>query len=132
MSIQEYECQEHGRTEVFLRGFDIPPTHACPQCGKPVPHAISAPARFNIERTWNDKANYYRVNPYEQAKAQLNNLDRENQEHNNDRPMKITEPMLQETARQIDRGNRKPNDPLALPKKAHRMTKKLRKQTQQP
>ena len=131
MSIQEYECREHGRTEVFLRGLNVPQTHSCPGCGKPIPHAVSAPALVHIQGTWNDKANYCRVNPYEQAKAQLHNLDREDQEHNDARPMKITEQMLQVTAREIDKGNKRPDDPMAAPKRANRMARKNRKQNQQ-
>ena len=131
MSIQVYECRDHGRTEVFLRGFDVPQTHTCPGCGKPIPHVVSAPALIDIQRTWNDKANHCRVNPYDQAKAQLTNLDRENQEHNDDRPMKITEEMLQVTAREIDKGNKKPDDPMAAPKRAARIARKNRKQNQQ-
>ena len=116
---------------MFLRGFDVPQTHTCPGCGKPIPHVVSAPALIDIQRTWNDKANHCRVNPYDQAKAQLNNLDRENQERNDDRPMKITEEMLQVTAREIDKGNKKPDDPMAAPKQAARIARKNRKQNQQ-
>ena len=128
MSIQVYVCPVHGKHEVFLRKMDVPKMAICPGCGKPTHFVISAPARINIEGTWNDKANHCRVNPYDQAKAQLNNLDREGQEHNDARPMKITEEMLQVTAREIDKGNKKPDDPMAAPKRAARLARKNRKQ----
>ena len=131
MSIQEYECPDHGKTEVFLRGLQVPQTHTCPGCGKPIPHAVSALALVHIQQTWNDQANHCRVTPYDQAKAQLNNLDRENQERQDARPMKITEQMLQVTAREIDKGNRKPDDPMAAPKRAARLARKNRKQNKQ-
>jgi len=130
MSIQVYECQDDGRTEVFLRGLDIPQTHPCPECGEPIPHVISAPALVDIRQTWNDKANYCRVSPYEQAKAQLNNLDREDQEHNDARPMKITEEAIQATARQIDDQKRTP--PRSAPRQTQRrQIANARKKTQQ-
>ena len=128
MSIQVYECKKHGQVEVLIRSLDIPPTRVCSKCGLPMPNVISAPAIVDVRRTWNDKANDYRHDPYTQAKAQLRNLDRENQERQGARPMKITEEMIQVTAKGIDEGNRKPDDPLAIPKKAHRMAKKQRKQ----
>ena len=130
MSIQVYECKEHGQEEVLIRSLDIPPTLECSVCGAPMRNLISAPAIVDVRRTWNDKANDFRHDPYTQAKAQLRNLDRENQEHNDDRPMKITEPMLQETARKIDEDNRRPDDPLAVPKRARRMQRRARQQTQ--
>ena len=74
MSIQVYECRDHGRTEVFLRGLDVPQTHTCPGCGKPIPHVISAPALVDVQHDWNDKASDQQRNPYDQAKAQLNNM----------------------------------------------------------
>jgi len=130
MSIQVYECKKHGQVEVLIRSLDIPPTRVCSKCGLPMPNVISAPAIVDVRRTWNDKANDYRHDPYTQAKAQLRNLDRENQEHQGTRPMKITEPMLQEAAKRIDEDNRRPVDPLAVPKRAHRMQRRARQQTQ--
>jgi hypothetical protein len=129
MSIQVYECRDHGRTEVFLRGLDVPPTHSCPGCGKPIPHVISAPALVDIQKTWNDKANYCRVNPYEQAKQQFKNLSNENQEHFDHKPLKITEAGLQEAAKQIDAKNRGARKP-SLQTQQTRLNRRARKQKQ--
>jgi hypothetical protein len=100
MSIQVYECPVHGKHEVFLRRVDVPRMAICPGCGKPTHITISAPAIIGIKETWNDEANRCRVNPYEQAKAQLRNVDRENQELGR-KPTKITEEMLQTAAKEI-------------------------------
>jgi hypothetical protein len=130
MSIQEYECRDHGRTEVFLRGFDVPQMHSCPGCGKPIPHVVSAPALIDIQKTWNDKANYCRVNPYEQAKQQFKNLSDENQEHFDHKPLKITEAGLQAAAAQIDRDNRGARK-SSIQDQQTRLNRKARKQNQQ-
>jgi hypothetical protein len=89
----------------------MPPTHKCPTCGDEVVNIIASPAVVNIERDWNEKANSYRINPYTQAKAQLTNMDRENQNYHGAKPMKITEAMIQATAKQIDESNRGVNRP---------------------
>jgi hypothetical protein len=130
MSIQEYECRDHGRTEVFLRGLDVPQMHSCPGCGKPIPHVVSAPALIEIQKTWNDKANYCRVNPYEQAKQQFKNLSDENQEHFDHKPLKITEAGLQAAAAQIDRDNRGARK-SSIQDQQTRLNRKARKQNQQ-
>ncbi len=131
MSIQEYECAVDGRLEVFLRSLDVPSSINCPDCGGSAPHVMSPLGRFDVQRGWDEKANDYRRNPYDQAKAQLTNLDRENQEHQDARPMRITEGMVQETAKQIDKTNRKPDDPhgMAVRRAAHQKAKANRKQT---
>jgi len=108
VSIQVYECQDHGQEDVLIRSLDIPPTHDCSECGVPMPNVISAPAIVDVRRTWNDEANYCRVNPYEQAKAQFRNLDRENQERHDARPMEATEAGLQVAAQAIYDQERKP------------------------
>ena len=108
MSIQVYDCPIHGKHEVFIRKVDIPQVACCPGCGKPTHITISAPAQINIEETWNDTANRCRVNPYDQAKEQLKNHDREQQERNDARPMKITEEQVQVVAKGIDETDRRP------------------------
>ena len=105
MSIQVYECRDHGRTEVFLRGLDVPPMHSCPGCGKPIPHVISAPALVDVQRDWNDEASDMQRNPYTQAKAQLNNManeSRDRAELHGTPPTRVTEANVQEAAKQID------------------------------
>ncbi len=131
MPIYTYDCPEDGTTDVFFRAVGPPFELDCPECRGKMQNCVTAPAQVNIQRDWNEKANDCRRNPYDQAKAQLHNLDRENQEHQGTRPMEITEEMLQVTAREIDKENKKPDDPLALPKRAQQMKKKAQKQKQE-
>ena len=100
MPIRCYACRSHGEHDVFIRGFDVPPTHECPTCGVQASHVISAPAVVNVKRDWNEQANLCRRDPYTQAKAQLVNFDREEQGRGNP-PMKITEAAIQTGAKAI-------------------------------
>ena len=112
MPIYVYECPAHGRQDVFTRTFDVLKTRPCPKCGKASKICVTAPSRHNIERTWNDKANEYRRDPYVQAKAQLTNFYRgelEHAERDCDRPEDpVTEEAIQIGAREIDKQNRNP------------------------
>ncbi len=105
MPIYVYECGEHGRQDVFTRTFDILKERPCQTCGQNAKICVTAPSRHNIERTWNDKANEYRRDPYTQAKAQLTNLRRETLERverDCDRPTgPITEEAIQVGAKAI-------------------------------
>ena len=116
MPIYVYECPEHGRQDVFTRGFDILKTRSCQTCGKASKICVTAPSRHNIERTWNDKANEYRHDPYIQAKAQLTNMHRESLEHverDCDRePDPVKEEAIQIGAREIDKQNKNPGPSL--------------------
>lgn len=105
MSIQVYECRDDGQQDVFLRSLDVPPERPCPLCGQPAVHVISAPALVDVKRDWNDQASDMQRNPYEQAKAQLNNManeSREQQERQDVPPTRITEEAVQTAAKQID------------------------------
>lgn len=112
MPIYVYECPEHGRQDVFTRNFDILKVRACPKCGRKSRICVTAPSRHNIERTWNDKANEYRRDPYVQSKAQLTNFHRSELEHlerDCDRePSPVTEEAIQIGAREIDKQNKNP------------------------
>ena len=116
MPIYVYECPEHGRQDVFTRTFDILKVRPCQTCGKASRICVTAPSRHDIERTWNDKANEYRRNPYVQAKAQLTNMHRESLEHverDCDRePDPVKEEAIQIGAREIDKQNRNPGPSL--------------------
>ncbi len=105
MPIYVYDCENDGPQDVFSRTFDILPERPCPKCGKGAKMAVTAPARHDIERTWNDKANEYRRDPYTQSKAQLTNLRRETVERTErdcDRPTSpITEEAIQVGAKAI-------------------------------
>ena len=109
MSIQVYECADHGRDEVFLRSSDIPPTRECP-CGKIAVHVISAPARIHIDRDWNEKANDAQGHGvYNQAKAQITNMYNEtrDREERHDTPApKVTEEAIQAAAVGLDKEQR--------------------------
>lgn len=127
MPIYEFRCPEDGVHNIFVRTFDVPETHTCPTCKQEVPNVISKPSLITIERGWNEKANDYRRSPYDQAKAQLHNLDREQQEHRNAPPMKITEEMIQATASNIDKSNKQPDSEDKVAKKQQRIQKELSK-----
>ncbi len=110
MPIYVYECPEHGRQDVFTRSFNILRERPCEKCGKTSRICVTAPSHHNIERTWNDKANDYRRDPYTQAKAQLTNMHRESLEHvgrDCDRePDPVREEAIQIGAREIDKQNK--------------------------
>ncbi len=112
MPIYVYECPEHGRQDVFTRSFTILRERPCEKCGKASKICVTAPSRHNIERTWNDKANEYRRDPYTQSKAQLSNLyrgDLEHVERDCDRMENpVNEEAIQIGAREIDKQNRNP------------------------
>ena len=127
MPIYSYECPEHGQHDVFTRTFDILKVRPCEKCGKDSKICITAPSRHNIERTWNDKANEYRRDPYTQAKAQLTNMHRESLEHverDCDRePDPVQEEAIQIGAREIDKQNKNPG-----PSMEQRQVAQIRKQ----
>ena len=102
MPIYEFACPIHGLFDVFTRMGGTPDEATCmhEDCSERGERIFSAPARVNVRRTWNDKANDYRRDPYTQAKAQLTNMDREEQERGA-KPMKITEEAIQVGARAI-------------------------------
>jgi hypothetical protein len=129
MSIQVYVCPVHGKHEVFIRRMDIPQMALCPGCGKPTHITISAPAIINVQETWNDTANRCRVNPYDQAKEQLKNHDREQQEYHDARPMKITDEQIQVVAKGIDETDRRP--PLDEGARAARQIRDAKKRDKQ-
>ena len=106
MPIQVYVCKTHDKQDVYFRTYDVKSEYPCPECGKMSKHVISAPGVVDIKLTWNDKANDYRRDPYTQAKAQMRNLDRSEQERNGAAPMKVTEEQLQVVAKRIDAGNK--------------------------
>lgn len=116
MPIYVYECPKHGRQDVFTRSFTILRERPCEKCGKASKICVTAPSRHNIERTWNDKANDYRRDPYTQAKAQLTNMHRESLEHverDCDRePDPVKEEAIQIGAREIDKQNKNPGPSL--------------------
>lgn len=127
MPIYEFRCPADGVHDIFVRKLQASKTHKCPTCKREVPNMISAPSFINIVRDWNEQANDYRRNPYVQAKAQLHNLDREQQEHTDASPMKITEEAIQATAENIDRSNKQPEDETRVPRRTKRIQDKLRK-----
>ena len=110
MPIYVYECEDDGRYDVFTRSFDVLKERPCEKCGKSSKICITAPSRHNIERTWNDKANEYRQNPYTQAKAQLTNMHRSHLEHverdcdRDENP--VQEEAIQIAAKEIDKQNK--------------------------
>lgn len=128
MPIYVYECPEHGRQDVFTRKFgDILKERPCPKCGRRSRICVTAPSRHNIERTWNDKANEYRRDPYTQAKAQLTNMHRESLEHverDCDRePDPVKEEAIQIGAREIEKQRTNPG-----PSFEQRQATQIRKQ----
>lgn len=127
MSIQTYNCPEDGEFDKLLRSVEFADTCPCPSCGRTSPHVFKAPAIIDIKRDWNEKANLWQHDPYTQAKAQLDNISRERQERYDEKPVKVTEPMLQLGARQIDAQKTRPSIlqkyQRAARKKAHKVAK---------
>ena len=108
MPIYTYSCKDHGSTDVLVRGFDgREDTYWCPECGSQMSKAVTAPAKVFVSRDWNEKANDWQRNPYDQAKAQLNNMNRMAQEKGK-RPIKISEETIQATAASIQEAKDKP------------------------
>ena len=99
MPIYEAECGEHGLHEVFTRTFgaELP----CPECGSAMSRRISAPARVNVSRDWNEQANEARRDPYAQARTQLANVAREEAERSGGTPKKAAEESIQAAAKAI-------------------------------
>ncbi len=109
MPIYVHECSEHGRQDFFSRAIDPRPWRPCQECGEPAGIVVTAHARHDIERDWNEKASDWQGHgAYHQAKAQLRNMDREQQERQGRPPMKITEEAIQATAKAIDDQKRAP------------------------
>lgn len=134
MPIYVYECPDHGRQDVFARSFSILKTRPCQTCGKASKICVTAPSRHNIERTWNDKANEYRRDPYTQAKAQLTNMHRESLEHVERDCDRESDPVQEEAiqigAREIDKQNRNPGPSMEQKRIAQaRKQAKARKKT---
>ena len=76
MPIYTYECPTDGVTDVLSRTYDITDTYWCPTCGGPMDRCVTLPGRVEVKQDWNEKANDYRRDPYTQAKAQLENINR--------------------------------------------------------
>lgn len=110
MPIYSFMCVKHGEFDgYFLRPLsETPQKAACPVCDKPSRRVFSAPALVKVNRSWNEKANDWQRNPYEQAKAQLTNKDREQQERG-ERPLRITEESIQVAAAEIAKEQSRPN-----------------------
>ncbi len=100
MPIQSYDCPHHGEFDKLFRDVWGSPDFPCPRCGRTSVRVFKSPSIVNIKRDWNEQANICRVNPYEQAKAQLVNFDREEQSRGKP-PMKITEAAIQTGAKAI-------------------------------
>ncbi len=101
MPIYTYDCPVDGVQDVLFRTYDAPSTHMCPECYGSMGRCVTLPGRVEIKRDWNEKANDYQHDPYTQSKAQLRNLDREEQLHQDASPMKITEESIQAGAKAI-------------------------------
>ena len=113
MPIYTYDCPEDGVTDVFTRTVGPPFEMACPHCRGQMANVIAAPARVEVKRDWNEKANDYQRDPYTQAKAQILNHDRQEQEHQGTRPVKITEESIQVGAKGIyDSEHNPPQGPV--------------------
>ncbi len=108
MPIYVHECREHGRQDFLSRAFDPVPERPCKECGEPAGIVVTAPGAVDVKRDWNEKANDWQRNPYDQSKAQLRNIDREGQERHGKPPMRITEEAVQAGAKAIDDQKRRP------------------------
>ena len=133
MPIYSYSCSLHGEHDILVKTYGVPKTSECPKCGDITVNVITTPSRVDVKLDWNDKTHDYRRDPYTQAKAQLNNLDREDQELQGAKPKKWKENQIQEVAKRIDMQNRgfKP-EPIAKQSQRDKQKKvnKKRKQEQ--
>lgn len=118
MPIYSFTCDEHGQHDELVREYIVPSLSSCPTCGKSTENVVTKPSQVNVTLDWNDKANDYRRDPYTQAKAQLNALDREDQMTQDAKPKRWKEEQIQETAKQIDQQNRGINKPLPIATKS--------------
>ena len=100
MPIQVYVCKDDGPQDVFLRTYKIPKVLPCGKCGKRAKYVFSAPGVVNIRRGWDEKANEYQRNYYTQARAQINNIRREEAERSGDTIEKVS-PKEMERAIQV-------------------------------
>ena len=127
MPTQEYRCLTHGAFDLHL-GWDESPSapRQCPLCGKSSVWILRAPAGgAHFARTWNEKANDMRRDPYTQAKAQIDQVYSE-QKDQGKHPAKITEEGIQAAAREIDKDNkglRPKRDPVREQHKALKASK---------
>ena len=130
MPIYQYLCEVDGVHDLFLKGFNKPETHECPTCHCEVSNTVTSPARIEIKRDWNDTASDMQRDPYTQAKAQLTNIDRQDQLRHDKPAMKITEEAIQVAAKQIDNANKGFNRPESIVKQQIKAKKKKVKEAQ--
>jgi putative FmdB family regulatory protein len=118
MPLYSFKCESHGEHDILSRKFEVPETSECPKCGKETTNVLTAPAIIENKLDWNDKASDYQRDPYTQAKAQLRNLDREDQLTRGAPHKEWSEAQVLETARQIDRQNRGKDKPMSVANKS--------------
>lgn len=103
MPLYEFSCPMHGVFDVFTRMGGTPDEATCIHwgCNKRGKRVFSAPALVNVHRDWNDRANDYQRNPYDQARAQLTNVAREEAERSGGSPRSVSEESVQAAAKAI-------------------------------
>lgn len=101
MPTQVYFCETDGEFDI-QQSFaeEVRKTIKCVTCGKTSKHVLYAPAGIKIERTWNEKANDIRRDPYTQAKAQAENNYHEQKDLGIELP-KSNEEQIQAAAKAI-------------------------------
>ena len=132
MPLYSFVCNDHGEHDVLTRKYEVPETGQCPICGKSTMNVLTTPSIVDVKLDWNDKAHNMRRDPYTQAKAQMDALDREDQMMQDARPKKWREEQYQEAAKQIDNTNKGIGKPVPLAKrskiaKAKKVKENLRK-----
>lgn len=102
MPTQEYHCPTDGPFDVHLTfAEDVAGTLPCPTCGHDSRHILRAPAGgAHFARTWNEKANEFRRDPYTQGKAQVTH-EFHGRRDLGEYPTKPTEDMYQAAAKGI-------------------------------
>ena len=133
MPIYTYDCPTDGVTDVFTRAVGPPFEMDCPHCKGQMVNVVTAPARVNVETTWNDQANDAQGHgEYHQARSQLQNYRRSSLEHLDrdcDRsPDPVTEEAIQIGAKAIHEGevNPRPDPQQRQIQKIRRMQKERR------
>lgn len=118
MPLYSFICENHGEHDILAQKYEIPKTSECPKCGKETMNVLTTPSIIAVKLDWNDKASEMQSDPYTQAKAQMDALDREDQLTQDAPPKKWREEQYQEAAKQIDNSNKGIGKPVPVATKS--------------
>ncbi len=105
MPIYTFRCKTDGEHDIFFKTYNTKKVMPCPVCHEPAKRIISLPGLIDVKRGWNEQANDARRDPYTQAKAQWDGVQRGNAMFGR-KIEKPNEKALQLAAREIDKKNK--------------------------